>query len=418
VKIDLSSLNTYLQEGSFMFHLASKLALIKTSPTFAITKKVIEQKEKGVKIYGLGAGEPDFQTPDHIKQAGIEAIQKGLTKYTPVEGTQDLRKAIQAKFKKENGLDYGLDEIIVSSGGKQVLFNAFMASLSEGDEVIIPAPYWVSYPDMVLLAGGKPVIVQTTEANHFKLTADQLKKALTKQTKWIILNSPSNPTGMIYTKSELEALLEVVRSHPSVMIMSDDIYEHLTYDDCEFLTAAQLAPDLKDRILTMNGASKVFSMTGWRIGYAGGPKALIKAMVDVQGHSTSNPCSISQAACLAALNGDMSFLVEWKKVYVRRRDLVCAYLNDIPGMKVIKPQGAFYIFASCAIAIGKKTPSGKVIQTDEDFATYLLDDYGVALVHGAAFGLSPYFRISYATSDDVLMDACEAIQKAVAVLRV
>lgn len=396
--------------------LANRLSKIKPSATLGMTQKAAELKAAGRDIFSLGAGEPDFDTPDFIKEAGIKAIQDGKTKYTAVGGTVELKKAIQAKFKRENDVDYALDEITVSSGGKQVLYNTFMATLSVGDEVIIPAPYWVSYPDMVLLADGNPVIVDCLENNHFKLTADQLETAITPKTKWLVLNSPSNPTGMVYTKDELNALLDVIRNHSHVNILTDDIYEHLVYDGAKFYTPAQLAPDLKDRILTMNGASKSYAMTGWRIGYAGGPKDLIKAMNKIQGQSTSNPCSISQAAVEAGLNGPQDFLAARNAAYIKRRDMVLEMLKEATGITTIKPNGAFYIFANCAGAIGKKTPDGKMIETDEDFVTYLLETQGVAAVHGAAFGLSPYFRISYATSEEVLREACARIIKACAVL--
>lgn len=395
-----------------MNKLANRLSRIKPSPTLAVTQKAAELKAQGKDILSLGAGEPDFDTPEHIKQAGIQAIKDGKTKYTPVGGTADLKKAVQAKFKRENHIDYDLDEIIVSSGGKHILYNAFMASLSPGDEVIIPAPYWVSYPDMVLLAEGEPVIIDCDQENHFKITPTQLKKALTPKTKWIVLNSPSNPTGMIYTKEELKALTDVVRTHPTAMILTDDIYEHLVYDGLKFYTPAEIAPDLKQRILTMNGASKGFAMTGWRIGYAAGPKELIKAMNMIQSQSTSNPCSIAQEAVTAGLNAPLDFLTERNESYIRRRDFVFDMINQAQGLSAIKPQGAFYIFVNCENVIGKKTPSGKKLKTDEDFASYLLEEAGIAVVHGAAFGLSPYFRISYATSDEVLKKACTRIQEA------
>lgn len=392
--------------------IANRLSRIKPSATLAVTAKAKELKAAGKDIIGLGAGEPDFDTPDHIKAAAKAAMDAGQTKYTNVDGTPELKDAIIAKFKRDNGLDYAREEISVGTGGKQILYNALMATLNAGDEVIIPAPYWVSYPDMVLLAEGEPVIVDCPAENGFKMTAEQLEAAITPKTKWIIMNSPSNPTGAGYTKEDMKALTDVLAKHEHVWIMSDDMYEHLVYDGFEFCTPAQVEPKLKDRTLTVNGVSKAYSMTGWRIGYAGGPKELIKAMGKIQGQSTSNPCSISQAAAVEALNGDQSFMAPWIEAFKTRRDLVVQMLNECEGIECPNPEGAFYVYPSCAGAIGKKTPDGKTIETDEDFVSYLLESVGVACVHGEAFGLSPHFRISYATSEEALKEACGRIQKA------
>jgi aspartate aminotransferase len=397
--------------------LAKRLSVIKPSPTIAVTTKAAELKAAGRDIIGLGAGEPDFDTPDFIKEAATLAMQKGDTKYTAVDGTPALKDAIVAKFKRENGLEYKRENITVGTGGKQVLYNALMASLNPGDEVIIPAPYWVSYPDMTLLAEGTPVFVKCPESNGFKLKAEDLEKAITPKTKWLILNSPSNPTGAAYTRAELKALTDVLLKHPHVWVMTDDIYEHLTYDGFEFTTVAQVEPKLIDRTLTVNGVSKAYAMTGWRIGYAAGPKELIKAMAVIQSQSTSNPSSISQAGAVAGLNGDQSFLKGWKEAYQKRRDLVVGMLNKADGITCPTPEGAFYVYASCAGCIGTETPDGKVIETDTDFVNYLLESVGVACVQGEAFGLSPYFRISYATSDKALEDACGRIQKACGALK-
>jgi aspartate aminotransferase len=400
-----------------MSMLATRLANVKPSPTMAVTQKAAELKAAGRDVIGLGAGEPDFDTPDHIKEGAYKAIREGKTKYTAVDGTPELKKAIQAKFKRENGLEYGLDQITVSNGGKQVLFNAIMATVNAGDEVIIPAPYWVSYPDMVALAEGKPVIISCPAELNFKLQPQDLDKAITPKTKWVILNSPSNPTGAAYSKAEMKAITDVLLKHPHVYVMTDDIYEHLTYDGFEFCTPAQIEPKLYDRTLTINGVSKAYSMTGWRIGYAGGPKDIIKAMGAIQGHSTTNASSISQAAAVEALNGPQGFLKEWVESFKGRRDLVVGMLNQSSGLKCKSPEGAFYVYPSCAGTIGKKTPDGTVIQNDEDFVKYLLNVEGVAVVHGSAFGLSPHFRISYATSAKTLEDACQRIQRACANLR-
>ncbi len=368
-------------------------------------------------MFSLGAGEPDFDTPDTIKEAAIAAIRAGDTKYTPVDGTPALKKAIIAKFKRENGLDYTADQINVGVGGKQVLYNAFVATLNPGDEVIIPAPYWVSYPDMVELAEGTPVAVAGPADKGFKLQPADLEAAITAKTKWLILNSPSNPSGAAYTRAELKALTDVLMRHPHVWVMTDDIYEHLVYDGFEFTTPAQVEPGLYDRTLTINGVSKAYAMTGWRIGYAGGPKPLIKAMAMVQSQSTSNPASISQAAAVEALNGPQGFIKERGDIFRKRRDLVVAMLNEAPGIECHKPEGAFYVYPSCAGTIGKTTPAGKVIKTDDDFVTYILEAEGVAAVQGSAFGMSPFFRISYATSTEVLTEACARIKKACLALK-
>jgi aspartate aminotransferase len=389
---------------------ASRLNNIKPSPTFAVVKKVAEMKAAGRKVIGLGAGEPDFDTPDWIKDAASTAMKNGQTKYTAVEGTADLRTAIAAKFLRDNNLTYAPDQIIVCTGGKQVLFNAIMATMNAGDEFVIPAPYWVSYVDMVELAGGTPVVVPCYEDTNYKITPAKLRASITAQTKWVMLNSPSNPTGAAYTEQELRALADVLLEFPNVWVMADDIYEHLVYDGFKFKTIAEVEPKLYARTLTCNGVSKAYSMTGWRIGYAGGPKELIKQMAAIQGHSTSNPSSISQAAAVAALNGDQTFLNEWRRVYTERRNLVVGLLNSCAGLSCPKPEGAFYVYVSCAGCIGKITPDGRKINSDEDFVTYLLEIEGVAAVHGAAFGLSPYFRISYATSTEALKDACARIQ--------
>jgi aspartate aminotransferase len=400
-----------------MAFLADRLSNIKPSPTIAVTTKALELKAAGRDVIGLGAGEPDFDTPDNIKEAAYEAIRKGDTKYTAVDGTPALKKAICAKFKRENGLDYQPNQITVGTGGKQVLYNALVATLNKGDEVIIPAPYWVSYPDMVALAEGTPVIIQCGENNGFKLNPADLEAAITPKTKWIILNSPSNPTGAAYTRAELKALTDVLVRHPHVWVLTDDMYEHLVYDDFEFSTPAQVEPKLIDRTLTVNGVSKSYCMTGWRIGYAGGPAHLIKAMATIQSQSTSNPSSISQAAAVAALNGPQDFIPRNNEAFKKRRDLVVEMLNQAPGIRCPKPEGAFYVFPSCAGTIGKTTPQGKMLKTDEDFVTYLLESEGVAVVQGSAFGLAPYFRISYATSDAVLKDACTRIQRACKALK-
>lgn len=397
--------------------IASRLSNIKPSPTIAVTQKARELKAAGRNIIGLGAGEPDFDTPDNIKEAAIAAIKSGDTKYTAVDGTPALKKAICAKFSRENGLEYTPEQVTVGTGGKQVLYNALMATLNPGDEVIVPAPYWVSYPDMVLLADGVPVPVECPAAVGFKLQPADLEKAITPKTKWLILNSPNNPTGAAYTRAELKALTDVLVKHPHVWVMTDDMYEHLNYDGFEFTTPAQVEPSLYDRTLTINGVSKAYAMTGWRIGYAAGPRELIKAMGVIQSQSTSNPSSVSQAAAVEALNGPQDFIKTRAEAFKERRDLVVSMLNQATGIKCHKPEGAFYVYPSCEGTIGKTTPDGKVIETDEDFVTYLLESEGVAVVQGSAFGLAPFFRISYATSTAELEDACQRIQRACAALR-
>jgi aspartate aminotransferase len=396
--------------------IAKRLARIKPSPTMAITAKAAELKAQGRDVIGLGAGEPDFDTPENIKEAGIRAIRDGATKYTKVDGMPELKAAIARKFKRDNGLDYTPEQITVGSGGKHVLYNALMATLNPGDEVVIPAPYWVSYPDMVLLAEGTPVIVPAAEADGFKLQPDALEAAITPKTKWFIFNSPSNPTGAAYSRNEIAALAAVLARHPQVHILSDDIYEHLVYDGFQFSTMAEVAPELYDRTLTMNGVSKGYAMTGWRIGFAGGDAALIKAMAKMQSQSTSNPASISQIAAIEALDGPQGSIAERNETFRARRDLVVAMLNQASGITCHRPEGAFYVYPSCAGLIGKKTPDGKVIEGSEDFAGYLLAGEGVAVVHGTAFGLDPFFRISYATSTEALTEACQRIQRAAAAL--
>ncbi len=400
-----------------MAFLADALSRVKPSATIAVSQKARELKAKGKDVIGLGAGEPDFDTPTNIKQAAIDAINRGETKYTPVAGIPELRQAIVAKFNRENGLDYKPEQVIVGTGGKQILFNAFMATLNPGDEVIVPAPYWVSYPEMVAINGGNPVFINTKIEDNFKLTAADLEKAITPKTKWLIFNSPSNPTGAAYTEAELKALTDVLVRHPHVWILTDDMYEHLVYGDFVFTTPAQVEPSLYDRTLTMNGVSKAYAMTGWRIGYAAGPLQLIKAMDMVQGQQTSGACSIAQWAAVEALNGTQDFIPENKKIFQARRDLVVSMLNQAKGIKCPTPEGAFYVYPSCADLIGKKTEAGKVIESDEDFVTELLEAEGVAVVHGSAFGLGPNFRISYATSDALLEEACTRIQRFCASLR-
>lgn len=400
-----------------MAFLADALSRVKPSATIAVSQKARELKAKGKDVIGLGAGEPDFDTPTNIKQAAIDAINRGETKYTPISGIPELRQAIVAKFKRENGLDYKPEQTIVGTGGKQILFNAFMATLNPGDEVIIPAPYWVSYPEMVAINGGNPVFINTKIEDNFKLTAADLEKAITPKTKWLIFNSPSNPTGAAYTEAELKSLTDVLVRHPHVWILTDDMYEHLVYGDFVFTTPAQVEPSLYDRTLTMNGVSKAYAMTGWRIGYAAGPLQLIKAMDMVQGQQTSGACSIAQWAAVEALNGTQDFIPENKKIFQARRDLVVSMLNQAKGIQCPTPEGAFYVYPSCADLIGKKTEAGKVIETDEDFVTELLEAEGVAVVHGSAFGLGPNFRISYATSDALLEEACTRIQRFCASLR-
>ena len=390
---------------------SAALSRVKPSATLAVDAKARALVAEGRDVIGLAAGQPDFDTPDNIKEAAIKAIREGKTKYTDVDGTRELKDAVAAKFKRENGLDYKRSQIHIAPGGKAVLFNALVATLSAGDEAIVPAPYWVSYPDMVLLAGGEPVRVATREEDGFKLKPDALEAAITPRTKWLILNSPSNPTGGTYSAAELQALADVLLRHPQVWVMTDDMYEHLLYDGFEFATIAQVEPKLYERTLTVNGVSKAYAMTGWRIGYAGGPEALINLMRKLESQSTSNPCSIAQAAAVEALNGTQEFLAPRAEAFRKRRDLVVSMLNQASGITCIKPEGAFYVYPSCAGLIGKTAPSGKVIESDMDFAGELLDAEGVAVVHGAAFGLSPYFRISYAISEKVLEDACGRIQR-------
>jgi aspartate aminotransferase len=384
---------------------SNTLKRIKPSPTIAVTSKARELRAAGKDVVGLGAGEPDFDTPDNIKEAAIEAIRKGDTKYTAVDGTPALKKAIQAKFKRENNLSYDLNQITVGTGGKQVLYNAFMATINKGDEVIIPAPYWVSYPDIILLAGGEPKIIKCEEKDNFKLTSLKLKKAISKKTKWIILNSPSNPTGSSYTKSEIKELAEILKKNKKIYILSDDIYEHITYDNFKFSTIAEIK-ELKDRTLTMNGVSKSYSMTGWRIGYAAGPVEIIKAISKIQSQSTSNPSSISQAAAVEALNGTQDFIKVRASSFKERRDFVVRSLNNIKGLSCFKPEGAFYVFPSCKSLLNKKTK----LKTDTDFVQKLLEHANVAVVQGSAFGLPGYFRISYATSMENLKKAMDRIK--------
>jgi aspartate aminotransferase len=394
-----------------MAFLSDTLSRVKPSPTIAVTTKAQQLKAEGKDVIGLGAGEPDFDTPEHIRAAAKRAIDAGKTRYTAVDGIPELKAAICAKFLRENGLTYTPQQVSVGTGGKQILYNALMATLNPGDEVIIPAPYWVSYPDMVLLAGGTPVPVVAGIETGFKLTAEQLEAAITPKTKWFIFNSPSNPTGAGYTEAELRALTDVLMRHPQVWVMSDDMYEHLVFDDFKFVTPAQIEPGLYDRTLTCNGVSKAYAMTGWRIGYAAGPVALIKAMGTIQSQSTSNPSSVSQWAALEALTGPQDFLADWRRVFQGRRDLVVSMLNQAPGLRCPRPEGAFYVYPDISGCIGKATPGGTVITNDEVFATALLEETGVAVVFGAAFGLSPNFRVSYATSDEVLQEACARIQK-------
>jgi aspartate aminotransferase len=392
--------------------LAEYLKRIKPSATIAVTDKARALKLAGRDVIGLGAGEPDFDTPDNIKQAAIEAIKSGrASKYTAVDGLAELKQAVSRKFKRENNLDYKPSQIIVSTGGKQVLYNALMATINPGDEVIIPAPYWVSYPDMVLLAGGEPVSVPTTMADGFKMRPDALEKAITPKTKWIIFNSPSNPTGAAYTRHELKKITDVLVRHPQVNVMTDDMYEHLVYDDFKFFSPAEVEPRLYDRTLTVNGTSKAYCMTGWRIGYAGGPEPLIKAMAMIQSQSTSNPSAVSQWAAVEALNGTQDFIPKHNAIFKERRDLCVSMLNQSNGLKCPTPEGAFYVYPSCAGAIGRTTPGGKKLATDEDFVTELLEAEGVAVVQGTPFGVGSAFRISYATKTEDLEEACRRIQR-------
>ena len=400
-----------------MTRTSSALGRIQPSATLAMSARVNELKRAGVDVIGLSAGEPDFDTPDFIKDAAIQAIRAGQTKYTDVDGTAELKDAVALKFKRDNGLVYERGQISVNSGGKHTLFNALVATVDVGDEVIIPAPYWVSYPDIVNYAGGTPVFIEGPAAQGYKITAAQLEAAITPKTRWVLLNSPSNPSGAAYSADELKALGEVLLRHPHVLVMTDDMYEHVWYAPTPFATIAQVCPDLYDRTLTVNGCSKAFSMTGWRIGFAGGPQWIIKAMGKLQSQSTSNPCSISQAAAVAALTGDQDFLVERNAAFKRRRDMVVAMLNDAPGLNCPVPEGAFYVYPDASGVIGKTTPKGQKIASDEDLISYFLDEARVAAVHGGAFGLSPAFRISYATSEEVLRKACTRLQEACAALR-
>ena len=394
-----------------MAFLADTLSRVKPSATIAMTQKARDLKATGRDVISLSVGEPDFDTPDHVKAAAIEAIRRGETKYTPVSGIMPLREAVARKFKRENGLDYKPSQTIVSTGGKQVIYNALLATLNPGDEVICVAPYWVSYPEMVGLCGGTAVVIEASMEHEFKLQPEVLERAITPRTKWIILNSPSNPSGAAYSHDELKKITDVLVRHPHVWVLTDDMYEHLVYGDFSFVTPAQIEPDLYGRTLTMNGVSKAYAMTGWRIGYAAGPESLIKAMDFVQGQQTSGACSIAQWAALQALDGPQDHLAVFRRAFEERRDLVVSMLNQASGLKCPKPEGAFYVYPSCAGAIGRCAPSGRRIETDEDFVTELLDTEGVAAVHGSAFGLGPNLRISYATSTEVLEEACRRIQR-------
>ena len=394
-----------------MGFLADSIGRIKPSPTIAVSSLACELKADGNDVIGLGAGEPDFETPDNIKKAAIDAINRGETRYTAVDGIPELKEAICAKFKRDNELDYKPSQISVGTGGKQVLYNALLATLNPGDEVVIPAPYWVSYPDIVLLGGGTPVFADAGQESGFKLKPEALEAAITPKTKWLIFNSPSNPSGAAYSRDELKALTDVLMKHPHVWILTDDMYEHLVYDDFEFVTPAQVEPGLYDRTLTMNGVSKAYCMTGWRIGFAGGPETLIKAMAKLQSQSTSNPSSIAQWAAVEGLNGPQDFIPKHNEVFKERRDLVVSMLNQANGISCLTPEGAFYVYPSCEGTLGKTSAGGKKIENDEDFVTALLEEEGVAAVQGSAFGLSPHFRISYATSTEALEEACQRIQR-------
>ncbi len=395
-----------------MAFIAESLNRIKVSPTLAVTNLASQLKAEGKSIISLGAGEPDFDTPSNIKEAAKKAIDMGQTKYTPVGGTPELKKAISEKFKNENELIYDpSNQITVSNGGKHVIFNALVATLNKDDEVIIPAPYWVSYPDMVLFAGGKPVILNTTIDTGFKIVPNEIDRLITEKTKWLILNSPSNPTGATYSAEDLRAIGEVIKKYPNIWVMSDDIYEHLVYDGFNYHTFAEVVPELYERTLTVNGCSKAFAMTGWRIGFAGGDSVLIKAMEKLQSQSTTNPSSVSQAAAIEALNGDKSFLIDRANKFCERRDIVVDLLNKVPGITCLKPEGAFYVYPSCSSLIGKSTKDGEVINNDEDFCKFLLEKEGIAVVQGSAFGLESHFRISYATSNDLLIEACKRIDR-------
>jgi len=399
-----------------MSFISERVGRIKPSPTIAVTQKAAELKAAGRDVIGLGAGEPDFDTPDHIKAAAKAAIDRGETKYTAVAGTLALRQAICAKFKRDNGLDYTPEQVTVGCGGKQTIYNALMATIDPGDEVIIPAPYWVSYPDIVLLVQGRPVVVSCGADTGFKMGAEDLERAITPKTKWLILNSPSNPTGAAYSLAEMRALTDVLMRHPHVWVMTDDIYEHIVYDGFEFVTPAQVEPRLYERTLTLNGCSKAYAMTGWRVGYAAGAVELIKAMNKLQSQSTTHTCSIAQAAAVAALNGPHDFIAANNALFLERRDLVVAMLNQAKELTCHTPEGAFYVYPTCDGVIGKQTPDGKTIGSDDDFVTYMLEAEGVAAVQGSAFGLSPCFRVSYATSTALLEEACGRIQRACAAL--
>ena len=399
-----------------MPQLSNALGRIQPSATMAMSGRVTELKAQGIDIIGLSAGEPDFDTPDFVKEAAIKAIRDGDTNYTPVDGTAAVKEAVAAKFLRDNDLTYAPSQISVNSGGKHTLFNALVATLDAGDEVIVPAPYWVSYPDMVNFAGGTPVVVEAGADQNYKITPEQLEAAITPKTKWLILNSPSNPTGAAYSGEELKALGDVIVPHEQMMVMTDDMYEHIWYADFPFTTIAQVCPDLYDRTLTVSGCSKAYAMTGWRIGFSGGPEWLIGAMRKLQSQSTSNPSSISQAAAVAALNGPQDFLAERNAAFLKRRDLVVSMMNDTPGLHCPTPEGAFYVYPDASELMGKTTPKGKIIENDQDLIGYFLDEAQVAAVHGGAFGLSPAFRISYATSEDILREACTRIQRACAAL--
>ena len=400
-----------------MNFVAERINRIKPSMTVGINIKAKAMKEQGKDVIVLAAGEPDFNTPKNIRDAANKAMEEGKTKYVPGKGTPELQKAIQKKFKEDNNIDYSLDEIICGVGGKHIIYNAMMATINSGDEVIITAPYWVSYPDIVLLAEGKPVIVECPENQNFKIKPEQLEKCITPKTKWLMLNSPSNPTGAVYSKEELKDLAKVLINHPHVLIMCDDIYEKIIYDGLEFHTLASIEPSLKNRCLTLNGVSKSYCMTGWRLGYCGAPKEIIGAMNKIQSQSTTSTSSITMAASVEAISGPQDFILDHNKKFIKRRDLVVSKLNEIDGITCSKPDGAFYVYPNCQDILGKITPNGKKISSDEDFMTYLLEDQGVAGVHGSAFGLSPYFRLSYATSDHILEDACNRIQLACSKLK-
>ena len=400
-----------------MNFVADRINRIKPSMTVGINIKAKAMKEEGKDVIVLAAGEPDFNTPKNIRDAANKAMEEGKTKYVPGKGTPELQKAIQKKFKEDNNIDYSLDEIICGVGGKHIIYNAMMATINSGDEVIITAPYWVSYPDIVLLAEGKPVVVECPENQNFKIKPEQLEKYITPKTKWLMLNSPSNPTGAVYSKEELKDLAKVLINHPHVLIMCDDIYEKIIYDGHEFHTLASIEPSLKNRCLTLNGVSKSYCMTGWRLGYCGAPKEIIAAMNKIQSQSTTSTSSITMAASVEAISGPQDFILDHNKKFIKRRDLVVSKLNEIDGITCSKPDGAFYVYPNCQDILGKITPNGKKISSDEDFITYLLEDQGVAGVHGSAFGLSPYFRLSYATSDHILEDACNRIQFACSKLK-